>query len=209
MGISVALDDFGTGYSSLTSLEQLPISRVKLDRMLIEGIDSNPRSAAIVRSIVALSHGLGLQVVAEGVERPSQLEMLSHCGPLAVQGYLLAHPVEADQAEAECRAAVARAKAALDAAAMQRRRMPRTARWYLSGRERAGRRVVRSLTQTLPQVIQLRAQRPHFFLQACQALFLAHVRETLSPASKEAPRLAPRCDPARLPAQRSRHALHH
>jgi EAL domain-containing protein (putative c-di-GMP-specific phosphodiesterase class I) len=117
LGISVALDDFGTGYSSLTSLEQLPISRVKLDRMLIEGIDSNPRSAAIVRSIVALSHGLGLQVVAEGVERPSQLEMLSHCGPLAVQGYLLAYPVEADQAEAECRAAVARAKAALDAAA--------------------------------------------------------------------------------------------
>ena len=117
LGISVALDDFGTGYSSLTSLEQLPISRVKLDRMLIEGIDSNPRSAAIVRSIVALSHGLGLQVVAEGVERPSQLEMLSHCGPLAVQGYLLAYPVEADQAENECRAAVARAKAALDAAA--------------------------------------------------------------------------------------------
>ena len=116
-GISVALDDFGTGYSSLTSLEQLPISRVKLDRMLIEGIDTNPRSAAIVRSIVALSHGLGLHVIAEGVERPSQLEMLYHCGPLAVQGYLLAHPVEADQAAEESRAAVARAKSLLDAAA--------------------------------------------------------------------------------------------
>ena len=117
MGVSVALDDFGIGYSSLTSLEQLPLSRVKLDRMLIEGIDTNPRSAAIVRSIVALCHGLGLQVVAEGVERPSQLEMLSHCGPLGVQGYLLAYPVEAHQAEDESRAAVARAKAALDAAA--------------------------------------------------------------------------------------------
>ena len=69
LGISIALDDFGIGYSSLTSLEQLPINRVKLDRMLVEGVDSNPRSAAIVRSIVTLCHGLGLEVVAEGVER--------------------------------------------------------------------------------------------------------------------------------------------
>ena len=117
LGVAVSLDDFGTGYSSLTSLEQLPLDRVKLDRMLIEGIDTNPRSAAIVRSIVALCHGLGLQVVAEGVERPSQLEILSHCGPLGVQGYLLAYPVEADQAENESRAAAARAKSILEAAA--------------------------------------------------------------------------------------------
>jgi hypothetical protein len=64
LGVAIALDDFGIGYSSLTSLEQLPISRVKLDRLLIAAVDSNPRSAAIVRSIVALCHGLGLQVVA-------------------------------------------------------------------------------------------------------------------------------------------------
>jgi diguanylate cyclase (GGDEF)-like protein len=110
IGVSIALDDFGIGYSSLTSLEQLPINRVKLDRMLIEGVDSNPRSAAIVRSIVTLCHGLGLQVVAEGVERPTQLEFLAHCGPLAVQGYLLAHPVEAAAAPEEARAAAARAR---------------------------------------------------------------------------------------------------
>ena len=110
LGISIALDDFGIGYSSLTSLEQLPINRVKLDRMLVEGVDSNPRSAAIVRSIVTLCHGLGLQVVAEGVERPTQLEFLAHCGPLAVQGYLLAHPVEAGAAAEEARAAAARAR---------------------------------------------------------------------------------------------------
>ncbi len=107
LGISIALDDFGIGYSSLTSLEQLPINRVKLDRMLIEGVDSNPRSAAIVRSIVTLCHGLGLQVVAEGVERPTQLEFLAHCGPVAVQGYLLAHPVEAAAAPEEAKAAAA------------------------------------------------------------------------------------------------------
>jgi len=118
LGVSIALDDFGIGYSSLTSLEQLPINRVKLDRMLIEGVDSNPRSAAIVRSIVTLCHGLGLQVVAEGVERATQLEFLAHCGgPLAVQGYLLARPVEADSAAAEARAAAARARTLLAAAA--------------------------------------------------------------------------------------------
>ncbi|MGH8295163.1 MAG: putative bifunctional diguanylate cyclase/phosphodiesterase, partial [Steroidobacteraceae bacterium] len=116
LGVAIALDDFGIGYSSLTSLEQLPITRVKLDRMLIEGVDSNPRSAAIVRSIVTLCHGLGLQVVAEGVERPSQLEFLTHCGPIAVQGYLLAHPVEAAAAADEARAACARARTLLAAA---------------------------------------------------------------------------------------------
>jgi diguanylate cyclase (GGDEF)-like protein len=117
LGVSIALDDFGIGYSSLTSLEQLPITRVKLDRMLVEGVDTNPRSAAIVRSVIALCHGLGLQVVAEGVERPTQLEFLAHCGPLGVQGYLLAYPVEAHEAENEARAAGTRAKTILDNAA--------------------------------------------------------------------------------------------
>jgi diguanylate cyclase (GGDEF)-like protein len=117
MGVSIALDDFGIGYSSLTSLEQLPITRVKLDRMLVEGVDSNPRSAAIVRSIVALCHGLGLQVIAEGVERPAQLEFLSHCGPIGVQGYLLAYPVENQDAEKEAHAAAARARSILEASA--------------------------------------------------------------------------------------------
>jgi len=116
LGISIALDDFGIGYSSLTSLEQLPINRVKLDRMLIEGVDSNPRSATIVRSIVTLCHGLGLQIVAEGVERPTQLEFLAHCGPMAVQGYLLAHPVDAAAAPEEAKAATARARTLLAAA---------------------------------------------------------------------------------------------
>ena len=92
LGVAVALDDFGIGYSSLTSLEQLPITRVKLDRLLVAGVDTNPRSAAIVRSIVALCHGLGLQVVAEGVERTAQLEFLGGCGPIGVQGYLIGAP---------------------------------------------------------------------------------------------------------------------
>src|SRR6266513_293072 len=122
LGVAVALDDFGIGYSSLTSLEQLPISRVKLDRQLTAAVDSNPRSAAIVRSVVALCHGLGLQVVAEGVEREAQLEFLSRCGPISVQGFLLGNPVEASAAAAEAQAASARARLTLEAAAQLPRR---------------------------------------------------------------------------------------
>lgn len=116
MGVSIALDDFGIGYSSLTSLEQLPITRVKLDRMLVEAVDTSPRSAAIARSIIALCHGLGLQVVAEGVERGPQLEFLAKCGPVGVQGYLLAHAVEADAVPGEAAAAAERARVLLQEA---------------------------------------------------------------------------------------------
>jgi diguanylate cyclase (GGDEF)-like protein len=117
MGVAIALDDFGIGYSSLTSLEQLPITRVKLDRTLIEGIDLSARSAAIARSVIALCHGLGLQVVAEGVERPGQLEFLSQCGPVTVQGFLLAHPTELEAVPKEAEAAAARARSLLHKAA--------------------------------------------------------------------------------------------
>jgi len=101
LGIGIALDDFGSGYSSLTSLEQLPITRVKLDRSVVESVDSNPRSAAISRSIITLCHGLGLQVVAEGVERTEQLAVLAQFGPIGVQGYLLAHPARAESVVTE------------------------------------------------------------------------------------------------------------
>jgi diguanylate cyclase (GGDEF)-like protein len=111
LGVQIALDDFGIGYSSLTSLEQLPITRVKLDRTLVETVDSSPRSAAIARSVIALCHGLGLQVVAEGVERPAQLDLLGQCGPLSVQGFLLAPAVDAESVPAEAEAAARRARA--------------------------------------------------------------------------------------------------
>jgi len=119
MGVAIALDDFGIGYSSLTSLEQLPITRVKLDRMLVAAVDSSPRSAAIARSIIALCHGLGLQVVAEGVERGPQLEFLARCGPVGVQGYLLSHPVLGDAVPTEVAAAATRARSLLAEAALR------------------------------------------------------------------------------------------
>jgi EAL domain-containing protein (putative c-di-GMP-specific phosphodiesterase class I) len=116
LGVAVALDDFGTGYSSLASLAQLPITRVKLDRTLIEGIDRSPRSAAIARSVIALCHGLGLEVVAEGVERPGQLVMLGQCGTIAVQGFLLSAPVEMQLTAQAAEAAAALAQTLLHGA---------------------------------------------------------------------------------------------
>lgn len=95
IGISLALDDFGTGYSSLTSLERLPLTRVKIDRSLVAPIDCGTRSPAIVRSIIGLCHSLGLQVTAEGVERPAQLGALLTDRGVQVQGYLVSRPINA------------------------------------------------------------------------------------------------------------------
>ena len=92
-GFGIALDDFGTGYSSLTSLEQLPLSRIKLDRSLIASVDTSARSAAIVRAIIDLCAGLGLQVTAEGIERAEQFAWLAGNPTMFLQGYLLSDAV--------------------------------------------------------------------------------------------------------------------
>ncbi len=93
LGVSIAIDDFGIGYSSLTSLEQLPLTRVKIDRSLIASIDGGVRSPAIVRSIIGLSRSLGLQVTAEGVERQSQLGQLLTDRGVHIQGFLVSRPL--------------------------------------------------------------------------------------------------------------------
>jgi len=100
LGVATALDDFGTGYSSLASLEQLPLSRVKLDRSLVASIDTNPRSAAIAQSIVGLCQGLGLQITAEGVERLEQFDLLLKHPSLTLQGFLIARPMPEGEVEA-------------------------------------------------------------------------------------------------------------
>jgi diguanylate cyclase (GGDEF)-like protein len=97
LGITTALDDFGIGYSSITSLEQLPLNRVKLDRSVLAEVDSNPRAASIGSSIIALCRSLGLQVTVEGVERVGQLGFLTGCGDVNVQGFLVAKPMDAAQ----------------------------------------------------------------------------------------------------------------
>jgi EAL domain-containing protein (putative c-di-GMP-specific phosphodiesterase class I) len=96
-GFGIALDDFGTGYSSLTSLEQLPLSRIKLDRSLIASIDTSARSAAIARAIIELCAGLKLQVTAEGIERPQQFAWLAGYRTMFLQGYLLSDAVPFDE----------------------------------------------------------------------------------------------------------------
>jgi len=118
--VDTALDDFGTGFSSLTSIERLPLSRVKLDRSVIAGIDSNPRSAAIVHSMIGLCRNLGLQVTIEGVERLAQLDFLAACGDVSIQGFLVARPVEASEIVRLVHATRDHLDALLDAAEMER-----------------------------------------------------------------------------------------
>jgi EAL domain-containing protein (putative c-di-GMP-specific phosphodiesterase class I) len=96
-GIAIALDDFGTGYSSFASLEILPLTRIKLDRSLIAGIDSSPRSQAIARAIIAMCQGLGLEITAEGIERPEQFATLMGERGMYLQGYLLAQPTSGEK----------------------------------------------------------------------------------------------------------------
>jgi diguanylate cyclase (GGDEF)-like protein len=93
IGVGIALDDFGTGYSSLSSLEQLPLTRIKLDKSLIARIDSAGRSPAIARAILSMCRTLDLEVTAEGIERPEQFRMLAQHGDMHLQGYLLCRPV--------------------------------------------------------------------------------------------------------------------
>jgi EAL domain-containing protein (putative c-di-GMP-specific phosphodiesterase class I) len=93
-GFGIALDDFGTGYSSLTSLEQLPLSRVKLDAKLVAGIGSSPRATAIARAIIDLCTGLGLEVTAEGIERAEQFAWFANNSRISLQGFLFSEALE-------------------------------------------------------------------------------------------------------------------
>lgn len=89
-GISVALDDFGTGYSSLLYLKKLPLDSLKIDKRLTEDIGGCERDRIVISGVLAIARGLGLEVVAEGVETQEQLRLLREEGCTSYQGYLCA-----------------------------------------------------------------------------------------------------------------------
>ena len=95
LGVGLALDDFGTGYSSLSYLKRFSVDLIKIDRSFISGVSTDKSDAAMVRSIVAMAHGLGLNVVAEGVESPDQVRFLKQNGCDVLQGYYFSRPLRA------------------------------------------------------------------------------------------------------------------
>jgi diguanylate cyclase (GGDEF)-like protein/PAS domain S-box-containing protein len=92
LGVRIAMDDFGTGYSSLSYLQSFPFDKIKIDQSFISNVKSNSQSAAIVRAVIGLAHGLNLPVLAEGVEAKAQLDFLAAESCDEVQGYLMGRP---------------------------------------------------------------------------------------------------------------------
>jgi diguanylate cyclase (GGDEF)-like protein len=93
LGVRISMDDFGSGYSSLSYLQAFPFDKIKIDRAFIINLGRNPQSAAIVRAVIDLGHGLEMSIVAEGVETVEQLVFLAKEGCDGVQGYLLGKPL--------------------------------------------------------------------------------------------------------------------
>lgn len=96
-GVHLSLDDFGTGFSSMCYLRHLPLSSIKLDRAFVREVDRDPRNASICRALLQLGHSMGLSMIAEGVERPEELDWLRRRGCDQVQGYLLGRPQPLEQ----------------------------------------------------------------------------------------------------------------
>lgn len=99
-GVSIAIDDFGTGHSSLSYLKRFPIDALKIDKGFVADLPDKFEDAAIVSSVIQLANGLGLRVVAEGVEKREQLDFLNESGCREVQGYYFSYPVPLEAMEA-------------------------------------------------------------------------------------------------------------
>jgi EAL domain-containing protein (putative c-di-GMP-specific phosphodiesterase class I) len=96
-GFTVLMDDFGSGYSSLNMLKNIAMDILKLDMKFVQDIETSPKAAIIMKSIVNMAHELGMEVIAEGVETEPQLDFLRNIGCKLVQGYYYAKPMAADE----------------------------------------------------------------------------------------------------------------
>jgi diguanylate cyclase (GGDEF)-like protein/PAS domain S-box-containing protein len=97
LGVRISMDDFGSGYSSLSYLQAFPFDKIKIDRAFVMNLGRNPQSAAIVRAVIGLGHGLEMSIVAEGVETQEQLGFLAEVGCDAVQGFYIGKPMPIGQ----------------------------------------------------------------------------------------------------------------
>ena len=97
IGVTLALDDFGTGYSSLAYLSELPFDKLKIDRSFVSSIQESPRRTALLRSIIAMAHALGLEVIAEGAETYAEFNLLRQLEADHVQGYIVSRPLPAEE----------------------------------------------------------------------------------------------------------------
>ena len=104
LGFSIAIDDFGTGYSALGYLNRFPIDILKIDRSFVAAMDQKAGAAELVKAIIAMSHSLGLKLVAEGVEQTSQAAFLEAHGCQYAQGYLFSRPLPEAELEAQLQA---------------------------------------------------------------------------------------------------------
>jgi EAL domain-containing protein (putative c-di-GMP-specific phosphodiesterase class I) len=92
-GIGISIDDFGSGYSSLSYLKQLPATELKLDRSLIEDVETSESSRVIVETAVSMAHSLGYHLVAEGVENEQAARLLGELGCDRLQGFWFCRPL--------------------------------------------------------------------------------------------------------------------
>ena len=99
LGVHFSIDDFGTGYSSLSYVKRFPIGMLKIDQSFIRGLPDDADDAGITSAIIAMAQGLGLEVIAEGVETLAQLEFLRQAKCEKIQGYLFSRPLPADEIE--------------------------------------------------------------------------------------------------------------